>query len=391
MWLRNIAMACAAAGLAFGAAMPSAEGKYIRLQIETVPVDRLVANLSKLADENPKDAQVRFNLARLHAMAFALKTDTAEIRQGQEENGAFFGYEPRHIPFAVQETKDEDKLKEGKVQLAKAIDRYREALKLDPNLLPAQLGYAWCLEQSGKRDEAIAEYRKTIELGWKKEKDLTHADFGWHSIVAEAAGYLKPLLDAEKDKDEIAELDQRIAKMERVSRPITPIAVPLGRGLIAKDLEASGARVRFDADGSGVAKEWSWITPQGAWLVYDPDGSGRVDSALQMFGNVTFWCFWDNGYAAVGSLDDNGDGQLTANELDHLALWHDANGNGRVDPGEVQPLTAYGIVAISCRYERDVADGESVLFSPTGVTFADGETRPTFDLVLRPATDTGQK
>ena len=143
MRLRNIAIACAAAGVAFGAAMPSAEGKYIRPQIERVPVDRLVANLSKLADENPKDAQVRFNLARLHAMAFALKTDTAEIRKGQEENGAFFGYEPQQIPFAVQETKDEDKLKEGKVQLAKAIDRYREALKLDPNLLPAQLGYAW--------------------------------------------------------------------------------------------------------------------------------------------------------------------------------------------------------------------------------------------------------
>ncbi len=179
--------------------------------------------------------------------------------------------------------------------------------------------------------------------------------------------------------------------MERVSRPITPIAVPLGHGLTAKDLEASGARVRFDADGSSVAKEWSRITPQGAWLIYDPDGSGRVDSALQMFGNVTFWCFWDNGYAALRSLDDNGDGQLTAKELDHLALWHDANGNGRVDPGEVQPLTAYGIVAISCRCERDIADGEPVLFSPTGVTFADGETPPTFDLVLRPATDAGQK
>ena len=209
MWLRNIAIACAAAGLTFGEAMPSAEGKYIRPQIESVPVDRLVANLNKLADENPKDALVRFNLARLHAMAFALKTDTAEIRKGQEEKGPFFGYEPRHIPFAVQETKDEDKLKEAKVQLAKAIDRYREALKLDPNLLPAQLGYAWCLEQSGKRDEAIAEYRKTIELGWKKEKDLTQADLGWHSIVAESAGYLKPLLDAGKDKDEIAELDRR--------------------------------------------------------------------------------------------------------------------------------------------------------------------------------------
>jgi len=31
------------------------------------------------------------------------------------------------------------------------------------------------------------------------------------------------------------------------------------------------ARVRFDADGSALDREWSWITPDAGWLVYDHD------------------------------------------------------------------------------------------------------------------------
>jgi hypothetical protein len=72
-----------------------------------------------------------------------------------------------------------------------------------------------------------------------------------------------------------------------------------------------------------------------------------------MFGNVTFWLFWETGYDALTSLDDNGDGVLTGDDLKGLAIWHDANGNGICDPGEVKPLSEYGIVALSCRFERD--------------------------------------
>ncbi len=108
-----------------------------------------------------------------------------------------------------------------------------------------------------------------------------------------------------------------------------------------------------------------------------------MTSGLQLFGNVSFWLFWDNGYEALSALDDNGDGQLTGKELDGLAIWHDANGNGICDPGEVRPLSDYGIVALSCRYERDPAHPDRICFSPRGVVFADGSTRPSFDLVLK--------
>src|SRR5438445_365240 len=108
-------------------------------------------------------------------------------------------------------------------------------------------------------------------------------------------------------------------------RPITPIAIPLEANLRVCDLEALDARVPFDADGSGLRKTWSWITPKAGWLVYDPARTGEVTSALQLFGNVTFWCFWDDGYQALAALDDNGDGLLTGKELNGLAIWHDKN------------------------------------------------------------------
>ena len=42
-----------------------------------------------------------------------------------------------------------------------------------------------------------------------------------------------------------------------------------------------------------------------------------------------------------------------------------------------------GIVAISCRYERDPSHPERICWSPRGVIFKDGTTRPTFDLILK--------
>lgn len=82
------------------------------------------------------------------------------------------------------------------------------------------------------------------------------------------------------------------------------------------------------------------------------------------------------------ALDDNGDGRLTGNELAGLALWHDANGNGISDPGEVKSLAEHRIVALSCGADRDAKHPDRIAFSRNGVTFSNGCSRSTFDLVL---------
>jgi hypothetical protein len=84
---------------------------------------------------------------------------------------------------------------------------------------------------------------------------------------------------------------------------------------------------------------------------------------------------WRNGYVALSALDDNNDGKISGTELKGLALWRDANGNGVSDPGEVKPVTEWQIVALTYRNKRHGKDW----VAPRGVTFADGETQPTYD------------
>ena len=67
-------LAACAAGLL---AVQAAAARYVRPTLETIPVQRLVENLQRLADKSPKDAQVRLNLARAHAMGHPLGVGTA--------------------------------------------------------------------------------------------------------------------------------------------------------------------------------------------------------------------------------------------------------------------------------------------------------------------------
>lgn len=108
-----------------------------------------------------------------------------------------------------------------------------------------------------------------------------------------------------------------------------------------------------------------------------------MTSALQLFGSVTFWLFWNNGYEALATLDDNADGQLAGAELHHLALWRDANGNGTSEPCELSSLGKAGITSLSCqRQSHDSPHCKA--FSPHGMTLRNGNTRPTYDLIPYP-------
>ena len=358
--------------------------------LANVPIARLIANLEKEAEKKPKDARFRLNLARVHAMAYAWKADTTQVNRRSRSpfESAWFGFDPKHVPFEpVTKTKDKEKLRVAKDHLAKAISSYEEAVKLDPKNLTAQLGLAWCIDQSGDKERAIESYRKVAKAGWEQE---SKQEFGWGEgrfISVEAGEYLKRLLDPQKfrDRQEIKLLDARAQYLMQLPRGVTPIIVPLIDDVPLDKLIDSEAKVAFDADGSGLDRHWSWIMPKAGWLVYDQHGTGKITSALQMFGNVTFMLFWDSGYQALVSLDDDGDGELAGAELQHLAIWRDVNNNGQSEPGEVKALAEWGIVAVNCN-GRMRRDGEDVAaYAPRGVRFANGHYRPTYDIMLHAA------
>jgi tetratricopeptide (TPR) repeat protein len=375
----------------------AASAIFVSPEIRQVPVARLLDNLERELKTDPNNAGTLVNIARLHAMAFALKSEevpAAEIakegvKEGEKERKETIYFPPGSgvAPPAVKDAVSREHAARAAQHLEEAIRHYEAALVRDPDNLTARLGHGWVLQQAGRTRDAIHEYRAVVKSAWATEQNVKRLMPGQRLFTQEAIVYLMPLLDPTTDAAEIDDLRVKRQAIDSKPRAITPIAIPLADDLPARALLDPLAHVRFDADGSALDREWTWITPRAGWLVYDADGGGRITSALQLFGNATFWLFWANGYEALRALDDDGDGELAGRELDKLAIWRDSHADGIADGGEVAPLAAYGIAALSCAYLK--GDGQvHAAMSPRGVRFADGRTRPTYDLILRHASMT---
>ncbi len=370
----------------------TSQASYERPELEQVPVETLLDNLERLAADDPENVTFQMNLGRVHAMAWVQAEPELKIRKNARDEFAdvtpFFGFAPANLPFWGRRSKPvENADNERQAHLDQAAGHFQRALDLQPDNLVARLSLAWCLDQRDDTMEAIDAYRQVVAAAWEKENEMNRFGLGYRSVTVEAAGYLKLKLDPESDAEEIADLNRKIETIRRKPRPITPIAIPLGEQTTYPAVFDPGATVAFDADGTDSGKTWTWIRPTAGWLVFDQKGQGQIDSALQMFGNVTFWCFWEDGYQAMRALDHNGDNLLTGRELQHLAIWQDANSNGISEHGEVRPLDQHGIVGLHCRPQAsnvDALSGSSeILQHSRGVIYADGSTRPSFDVILR--------
>jgi hypothetical protein len=315
---------------------------------------------------------------RFRATSKASKVDMTivfETRAGPPE--LFFGFGQFTVPEQVLPQAENDAARaKARAHLARAKQRYEDVLALEPNNALAHLGLAWILEQDGQISQAIAAYRNAFREAWRTEGKVAGLGLGAKPIAFEAAAFLLNHLDSDTDAAERAELAAAMEHLSRLPRPITPIIVPLGPTAALTELLDPASPVRFDLDGSGLARAWGWIRPEAAFLVWDPAHTGITTSGIQMLGSVSFWLFWSDGYAALAALDDNRDGTIAGTERDGLALWHDANANGVSDPGEVKPVGAWGIESLGTCAHPDV-DGTPMV--SRGVVFADGTVRPTWD------------
>jgi len=387
-------------------------GMFALIETRQVPIDRVFKNLQLRLEKNTNDFNVTYYLARLHSMAYA--TNLAEVSVRKDNNNPVFAYpgDDSGVPHSVVPAASAERRNLGFEHLTNAIALYERAiflLKKSTNVaerrwmvLPVQLGWAWCLDQAARTNDAIAMYRKTLKIAWKIE---VTGDFDFKQWVADAwgdvkagqnpirthnrggigpggsyseevIGYLLRLLDPVKDAEEIAQLNKDKKILNSTGRIVTPILIPLETNADFKELVDESKGIAFDLDGSGFKRKWAWLTPKAGWLVFDPERTGCVESALQLFGNVTFWIFWPNGYEALSALDDNGDGMLSGAELRGLAIWNDRNCDGVSDPGEVKPIEELGIEAISCHSQ---VDANGMHWNPAGVIMTNGTMRPSYD------------
>jgi hypothetical protein len=193
-------------------------------------------------------------------------------------------------------------------------------------------------------------------------------------VLTETAAHLAHLATSRSDR---AKMERLRARLE-ASQPImyvTPVVVPLADAPFARLID-NGSPVAFDFAGTGDRRAQGWLTPDAAWLVWDPDWRGEVNSGFDMIGARTWSVFWSDGFEAMRALDDNRDGQLSGAELGGLALWRDENRNGVSDPGEVMPANVHGIASLAVRGETT---RPGLMTAPDGVRFEDGRTRPLYD------------
>jgi len=383
-------------------------------RIDEVPVDRLLANLERNAQSLPP-AKLWRAIGRVHLIAYVRRAgilpvyrknpdtvaegridDCAKVDEdaGDEESRKDWPKpkpgercEVRNYSLAPSHEIPANALEQGRVQsphLEAARDAYNRARSLEPNNLRTRLALAFILDRALRLPEARDELRFILTEGSRRFPYKTrreHEMYGWetHTVLSEAVYHFALIAESDIDKRLIADANAKL-DANPPARMVTPILVPLRRNHVFTDLIDTTSKVAFDFTGQGRAHRFGWLSKHAAWLVWDPDNKGKIESGFQFFGSVTWVAFWDNGYHALGSLDDDGDGRIAGRELEGIALWHDKNADGLSDDGEVAPAAAHGIAALSYSHTRTSGD---LWVSDNGVTFTNGETRPTYDWQLR--------
>jgi hypothetical protein len=77
----------------------------------------------------------------------------------------------------------------------------------------------------------------------------------------------------------------------------------------------------------------------------------RISDGTELFGSATQLADGTragNGYLAMQALDSNGDGMLSAADVDFakLQLWIDANTDGKTDGGELRSLAEFNVASL---------------------------------------------
>jgi hypothetical protein len=154
--------------------------------------------------------------------------------------------------------------------------------------------------------------------------------------------FIKLVFKSMKKLNKIPKKDDRITV-------ISPIIFTFQNQNGLDDLLDKSKSVLFDLNGNNKKEMWPWVKNTTGFLVWDPLSSGKITSGRQMFGSVTWWLFFENGYEALSLLDNNFDGILKDEELLGIKVWFDKNENGVSELNEVVSLEMLGIIGIGTK------------------------------------------
>jgi len=163
------------------------------------------------------------------------------------------------------------------------------------------------------------------------------------------------------------------------------------------NLTSASNGVSFDFYGNGQPVQIAWTAPgsTNGWLALDRNGNGLIDSAQELFGNITAQPSSNspNGFLALAVFDQpenggNGDGIIDSQDAiwSQLLVWIDANHDGISQPNELHHLADLGIHSIDLRYvtswRQDVYGNKFRFRGRLNRNWGDGVNRVIYDVFL---------
>jgi hypothetical protein len=141
----------------------------------------------------------------------------------------------------------------------------------------------------------------------------------------------------------------------------TPILIDVDGSGFHLTSAVEGVWYDFYGTGQKIRLSWTAAGSTNSWLVLDSNNNGAIDSALEMFGNITPQPFSTakNGFLALAEYDKSGaggneDGAITSQDtvFSGLRLWMDINHNGTTEPTELYTLPQLGIETLKLDYKQ---------------------------------------
>jgi hypothetical protein len=137
--------------------------------------------------------------------------------------------------------------------------------------------------------------------------------------------------------------------------PGSPILLDLGDASYRLTSVSDGVQFDLRNEGYPIATAWTRPNTEVAFLVFDRNGNGRVDSGAELFGNFTPLASGDvaaNGYIALREFDDDQNGVVNAADAGWrlLQLWTDRDHDGVSARDEVKAISDSDVTALSTEY-----------------------------------------